>query len=272
MKKIKKTALCICAVVMLSGCDSLMSGSYSSTDSDDKAFSKFVDDVASGIGNKLDEASVDARLTYIGRSDAMKSYAERFRSSDISSEMKNSRFFGVIVSAISSDALSYENGADFSVQEPLNLMSYSLGNYHVKMQDMFPGIDARSIFSSWDKKMYYIYDPKKIYYMEEMDDAAVSEYDSLIISCLEMYEYLAENGRISGSGKETVFGSEMEYEDITAASETVRYYFENSHTMYTVNTVTGEYTKFTSTPKADFTVPSGYSSLSAEEWAMSAVQ
>ena len=107
MNTAKKITLCICLSMIFCSCDSLMSESYSSEQSEE-IVSSIADDIVSGIGNKLEEIGENASLTYSGSSGALRVYSEALKSDDISSEMKNSRYFKVISSVIRNDCICVE--------------------------------------------------------------------------------------------------------------------------------------------------------------------
>ncbi|MBP0956911.1 MAG: hypothetical protein J5997_06030 [Oscillospiraceae bacterium] len=262
----KKSALCICAALILSGCDSLMSESYSSEQSDE-IVSSIANDIVSGIGNKLDDIGTNASLTYLGNNEVLKEYAESLKSDKISIEMKNSRFFKVLSYMIWNDFMYFESGKSFTEQYPEQSITYFAGKYSVKMDDMVQGVDSYMIFNSYDSTIYYVNNASKIYCTDKSSDSDTSLYDSLLKSGLDMLVYMAEIGEVTGSGKETVFGKEMEYEDINFGENTGRVYFENNYTMYALDTETGTYSKVIGVADAPISVPLDYKKVSMEKWA-----
>lgn len=276
MNVTKKSALCICAALILSGCDSLMSESYSSEQSDE-IVSSIADDIVSGVGNKIDEIGINASLTYLGNNEVLKKYAESLRSDTISIEMKNSSFFKVLSYMIWNDFTYFELGQSFSDPYPYQSMTYFAGKYSVKMDDMVQGVDSYVICNSLNDTLYYVNNASKIYCTDKASESDIPLYDSLLEAGLDMLVYMAEIGEVTGSGKETVYGKEMEYEDIIFGENTARVYFENSYTMYALDTETGSYAKVIAAVSAvgdvgtPISVPLDYKKVSMEKWAYKTV-
>ena len=242
-------------------CDSLMSESYSSEQSEE-IVSSIADDIVSGIGNKLEEIGENASLTYSGSSGALRVYSEALKSDDISSEMKNSRYFKVISSVIRTDCICVERGRSFIDQDAsIASFNYVSTYYNIKT-------NTHEIITAHDEGVYHFHinhldDDLKEYYIEEVSTNDIERMTG-IYDILEVHRDCAEHGKIIGSGKETVFGKEMEYEDIDYKDKTTRFYFDGQYTFYTIDTESGAYYKFTNNTIAKCRVPFGYKEVSRD--------
>ncbi|MDY3792922.1 MAG: hypothetical protein SOZ56_10675 [Oscillospiraceae bacterium] len=263
MNTAKKITLCICLSMIFCSCDSLMSDSYSSEQSDDVA-SSIADDIVSGIGNKLEEIGANASLTYTGSSGALRVYSQALKSDDISSEMKNSRFFKVISSIIRTDCICVERGRSFADQDAsIASFNYISTYYNIKS-------DTHIIITAHNEGVYhfhvnYLDDDLKEYYVEEVSTNDI-ERDTGINDILDLYKCYAEYGEIIDSGKETVFGKELEYEDISCKGETTRFYYDGQYTLYTIDTESGAYYKLANNTIAKCRVPFGYKEVSRDKF------
>lgn len=261
MNTAKKITLCICLSMIFCSCDSLMSESYSSEQSEE-IVSSIADDIVSGIGNKLEEIGENASLTYSGSSGALRVYSEALKSDDISSEMKNSRYFKVISSVIRTDCICVERGRSFIDQDAsIASFNYVSTYYNIKT-------NTHEIITAHDEGVYHFHinhldDDLKEYYIEEVSTNDIERMTG-IYDILEVHKDCAEHGKIIGSGKETVFGKEMEYEDIDYKDKTTRFYFDGQYTFYTIDTESGAYYKFTNNTIAKCRVPFGYKEVSRD--------
>lgn len=266
MKRTRIINLCICISLLLGGCDSLTTESAETINYDDIA-----NDIVSGIGNKLNDVGTSISLTYIGKSNTIKELAEVLKSEKISSEMKSSRFFRTAVSVVSSDCAVIEEGESFAERKPMMSVNYLLGRYRVDMSPMIEGLDMYEICDAQNKMHYYVNDTNKIYCEEELSSSDINSTDRSYLGMLEFYRELAINGKITETGRETVNGKEMEYEEIEFFEDKMRFYFEDDRTMYMIDTSTGAYMMLSSRTSEDFTVPFGYKKVSMEELTYKAV-
>ncbi|MGN0637240.1 MAG: hypothetical protein ACI4J0_02620 [Huintestinicola sp.] len=267
----KKLTMCICLSMIFCGCDSLMSDSYSSGNNsstkseENEIVSSIANDIVSGIGNKIDEIGENASLTYWGSSGALRVYSEALKSDDISSEMKNSRFFKVISSIIRNDCICMERGSSF-VDQDASIISFNYVStyYNIKSETQ----EYHDIITAHDEGAYHFHinhldDDLKEYFIEEVSTNDIERMTG-INDILELYKSYAEDGEITGSGKETVFGKEMEYEDIDFKGETTRFYYDGQYTLYTIDAESGAYYKLTNNTNAKFRVPLGYKEVSRD--------
>ncbi|MGN1101841.1 MAG: hypothetical protein ACI4RG_06580 [Huintestinicola sp.] len=261
----KKLAMCICLSMLFCGCDSLMSESYSSSQSNDSGndfASSIADDIISGIGNKLDEIGEDVSLTYSGSSGALRVYSEALKSDDISSEMKNSRYFKVISSVIRTDCICVERGRSF-VDQDASIASFNYVSTYYNIKS-----DTHEIITAHDEGVYHFHinhldDDLKEYFVEEVSTNDIEKMTG-IFDILELFKSYAEHGKITGSGKETVFGKEMEYEDIEYNGETTRFYYDGQYTLYTIDMESGQYYKVANNTNTVCRVPFGYKEVSLD--------
>ena len=270
MKKINKAVLSICLTMLFGGCDELMTESYTSSSGSSSGSSEgndmassIADDIVSGIDNKVGEIGANASAVYLGGSDALTKLSEELKSDNISSEMKNSKLFKVLTSILWNDCVILESGSSFE-QPRGDILSL---NYRAGTYNLSTNMSDYSVF-------YFVYDritnitngvndEIKEYYIEKES----MDFDGLIGEYLEIYLLYAK-GKIVDSGKETVFGKEMEYEDISVCDEVIRFYFDGDNTAYRIDTLSGSYSKLSNNTDKSLTVPFGYRLVSAEQFAM----
>lgn len=259
MKKDKRLILCVCIPMLLCSCGSILSD-YN-VDGE-----KTKNEIVSGIENKIGDVAADFSLTYWGESNALKEYSEKLKSDKISPEMKNSRFFRAISSVVWGNCVCIETGFSFTEQDASYSFNYIAGFYNVRMDETDQSGIPETIVDSQKKMTYYINASTKEYCTEKATNTVVNEFDSMLGSYLDVYDVLAVNGKITGSGKETVFGKEMEYEDISLMDETSRFYYDTDNTLFLINTESGSYHKLANYSNANTYVPFGYKEVSMERF------